>query len=158
MPALPHIMLNNFLFVQTLIDLYFFSIWSLNDYQRCNFCHSINIYINFFKKHSYLTASNRARGNHPVKATVIWYHRYPVSAISWLCFCSVTPLLFSYYPEYCPLCLRYIKKRVFDKVNIFPTYFFFPFFIFLNKGGFRIGNTCIPVADSCWYMANPTYF
>ena len=20
-------------------------------------------------------------------------------------------------------------------------------------GGFRIGNTCIPVADSCWYMA-----
>ena len=22
-------------------------------------------------------------------------------------------------------------------------------------GGFRMGNTCIPVADSCWYMAKP---
>ena len=24
-------------------------------------------------------------------------------------------------------------------------------------GGFRTGNTCIPVADSCWYMAKPTF-
>ena len=23
-----------------------------------------------------------------------------------------------------------------------------------DGGGFRMGNTCIPVVDSCWYMAN----
>ena len=25
-------------------------------------------------------------------------------------------------------------------------------------GGFRMGNTCIPVADSCWYMAKPIQY
>ena len=25
-------------------------------------------------------------------------------------------------------------------------------------GGFRMGNTCIPVADSCLYMAKPTQY
>ena len=25
-------------------------------------------------------------------------------------------------------------------------------------GGFRMGNTCIPVADSCWCMAKPTQY
>ena len=25
-------------------------------------------------------------------------------------------------------------------------------------GGFRIGNTCIPVVDSCWYMAKPIQY
>ena len=24
--------------------------------------------------------------------------------------------------------------------------------------GFRIGNTCIPMADSCWYMAEPIQY
>ena len=25
-------------------------------------------------------------------------------------------------------------------------------------GGFRMGNTCIPVVDSCWYMAKPVQY
>ena len=25
-------------------------------------------------------------------------------------------------------------------------------------GGFRMGNTCIPVVDSCWYMAKPKQY
>ena len=25
-------------------------------------------------------------------------------------------------------------------------------------GGFRMGNTCVPVADSCWYMAKPIQY
>ena len=25
-------------------------------------------------------------------------------------------------------------------------------------GGFRMGNTCIPVADSFWYMAKPIQY
>jgi len=25
-------------------------------------------------------------------------------------------------------------------------------------GGFRMGNTCIPVADSCWYMIKPIQY
>ena len=25
-------------------------------------------------------------------------------------------------------------------------------------GGFRMGNTCIPVADACWYMAKPIQY
>ena len=25
-------------------------------------------------------------------------------------------------------------------------------------GGFRMGHTCIPVADSCWYMAKPIQY
>ena len=25
-------------------------------------------------------------------------------------------------------------------------------------GGFRMGNTCTPVADSCWYMAKPIQY
>jgi len=25
-------------------------------------------------------------------------------------------------------------------------------------GGFRMGNTCIPVVDSCWYMAKPIQY
>ena len=24
--------------------------------------------------------------------------------------------------------------------------------------GFRMGNTCIPVADSCWHMAKPIQY
>ena len=28
----------------------------------------------------------------------------------------------------------------------------------LEGGGFRMGNTCIPVADSCWYMAKPIQY
>ena len=27
-----------------------------------------------------------------------------------------------------------------------------------EEGGFRMGNTCIPVADSCWYMAKPIQY
>ena len=44
--------------------------------------------------------------------------------------------------------------------------FFFNFILFLNftncisfaGGGFRMGNTCIPVADSFWYLAKLTQF
>ena len=25
-------------------------------------------------------------------------------------------------------------------------------------GGFRMGNTCMPVVDSCWYMAEPILY
>ena len=27
-----------------------------------------------------------------------------------------------------------------------------------EEGGFRMANTCIPVADSCWYMAKPIQY
>ena len=27
-----------------------------------------------------------------------------------------------------------------------------------EEGGFRMGNTCIPVADACWYMAKPIQY
>ena len=27
-----------------------------------------------------------------------------------------------------------------------------------ERGGFRMGNTCIPMADSCWYMAKPIQY
>ena len=27
-----------------------------------------------------------------------------------------------------------------------------------ERGGFRMGNTCIPVVDACWYMAKPIQY
>jgi len=30
--------------------------------------------------------------------------------------------------------------------------------LFYTSGGLRMGNTCIPVADSCWYMAKPIHY
>ena len=49
--------------------------------------------------------------------------------------------------------------------RIYVLLFFFNFILFnftilywFCHIGFRMGNTCIPVADSFWYMANPLLF
>lgn len=130
---LPHIILNNFTFPQTCNWLRIFSIWILNGYQRCNFCHSINIYIKNILKNTYLTFLNIARGNLNVNTMVIWSYHHPLSVISLVCFCSVTSLLCSYNPpEYFLLCLC-CQGKGFPQSQYFSNLFFkFIFFWIIN--------------------------
>ena len=64
------------------------------------------------------------------------------------------------------------KKRTFLEDYEHSLFFFFSLSLFLKfyfltlqygtgkeeGGGFRMGNMCIPVVDSCWYMAKPIQY
>ena len=45
-----------------------------------------------------------------------------------------------------------------SKFHIYALVYCIGVFLVEVGGGFRIGNTCIPVADSCWYMAKPMQY